>query len=107
MPPPWLGCHVSPSSSLNDIRLVVPDSCEVKIRFACEPVLGSQKRIGSSVAADVGAVLSSHVGRAGDEQSSKLTRYVLTLDWKKTLPVFRSTPIEGSPALLPRGAGAK
>src|SRR4051812_30984931 len=106
MPPPWLGCHVSPSSSLKDIRLVVPESCEVKTRFGCEPVLRSQKRIGSSVAADVGAVRSAHAARAGDEQSSKLTRYVLTFDWKKTSPVFQSTPIEGSPALLPSAAGA-
>src|SRR5437868_6248969 len=98
MPPPWLGFHVSPPSSLNDMRLVVPESCDAKTRLGCEPVSWSQKRIGSSVVAEVGAVLSSHVARAGEEQSSKLTRYVLTFDWKKTLPVLQSTPTDGSPA---------
>ncbi len=63
---------------------------------------------------------SSQRSRAGEEQSSKLVRSVLGPDWKKATPPvltlscfnvaslgFQSTPIEGSPALLPRVGGER
>ena len=84
MPAPWLGVHVSPSSSLKDMRLVAPASCEVKVR----PVRWSVKRIGSRLVTAFGALLSSQVVLAGEEVSSNVTRNVWVFDWKKTLPVL-------------------
>jgi hypothetical protein len=55
---------------------------------------------------EVGAILSSQVVFAGEEQSSNMTRRVWRFDSIKTFPVFQLVPIEGSPAVRPKGGGA-
>src|SRR5215471_6822445 len=113
MPPPWLGVHVFPSSSVNAEILSCPVSCETKVRL----VKRSVNKMASRLCSDsVGKVTFSHVALAGEVQSLNVMRNVcksvvmgsvaVPLASKKTFLVFQSTPQEGSPACWPRGAGA-
>src|ERR1700712_633965 len=97
--PPSLGSQFAPSSSVDAARLVVPESCELYQRFVC----WSMKPIGSSETADaVGKLTSLQLGTAGETLSSHVTRNAWRPAWNIVLPVFRSAPIDGSPALAPR-----
>ncbi len=77
-------------------------SSEVKAR----PVWKSVNRMGSKSTRLVGASCCTQVSWAGDEQSLKVVNRVWTSDWVATSPVNQSTPIEGSPAVVPRPPGA-
>src|ERR671920_562223 len=98
MPDPMLGVHVSPSSSVNAIRLVFAGSnCDTNVRLVVESV----KRIGSKVVIDVvGADLFTHA--AVPLPSLNVTRSVCTPAMNIALPLFQFRPMVGSPALLPR-----
>src|SRR5258708_4030241 len=102
MPAPCDGSQRSPSLSVMAEALsVVPKrSCETIVR----PTFESVQRIGSKLSVPViGDCLATHVevGLVGQE-SSKETRNVVTKDWKRTLPVTQSAPMDGSPASVPR-----
>src|SRR4051794_4070915 len=103
MPPPVLGFHVVPSSSVQQVAESWPVSWDSKVR----PVAWSVNRIGSRltvlpsgqpVAAP--AETSDHVAVAGDALSSKLTLNVESPAWYIVAPDFQLLPMEGSPALL-------
>src|SRR5215212_1451324 len=108
MPEPWLTVQFAPSSSVNDIKLVLPSSCETNVRLVRSgPVSLSVKRIGSEVTREVFAALtSSQVAGAGDAVSSHLIRRVSKDAINIAAPEFQFTPIVGSPAELPIAGGA-
>src|SRR5947209_19848951 len=100
MPAPYDGSHVWPSSSLMAEALVVvaKRSCETMV---C-PCFESVQRIGSKLSVPVmGLCLATQVaaGEVGQE-SSKVTRKVVSSDWKRTLPESQFAPIDGSPASM-------
>src|ERR1700754_1039394 len=97
----------APSSSVNDIKLALPSSCETNVRLVrLAPASLSVKRIGSSVSSEVfGALTSVHVAGAGDAVSSHFTRSVCKAATNIAFPVVQLTPIVGSPAELPSSAG--
>src|SRR3954469_579792 len=93
--------HVAPSSSENAMRLQARSNCETKVR----PVRGEVQRMGSKLVREVRLELTFvQVAAAGFTESSNATRKVCRLAWYITLPVFKFTPIEGSPALVPKRA---
>src|SRR5215211_1743129 len=108
MPEPWLMLQFAPSSSVNDIRLVLPSNWETNVRLVrFEPASLSVKRIGSDVTTEVLAALtSSHVADAGDAVSSHFTRRVCNEAINIALPDCQFTPMVGSPAELPNSPGA-
>src|SRR2546423_11486802 len=100
--PPWSGIHVSPSSSVKDERLVVPESCDTIVRLGEAPVLCSVTRIGSRLSAEVGALLSSQIDEGVDgHESLKETRKVVRYDWNMALPAFQLRPLLRQPASVP------
>ena len=110
IPEPWLGVQLAPSSSVYDMRLVRPRSCEENVR----PVAESVARMGSLVVMAFGGLTSSQLpsGRrvGGEVQSLKRRRRVLVLDRYMTVPplspisLFQLTPALGSPELCPLGS---
>src|SRR5215213_5259249 len=110
MPEPWLGIQLSPSSSVKDMRLALPRSCDEKVR----PVTGSVNRIGSSEVTAFAGLTSSQLpssrSRAGEVQSSKRTRRVLRPETYITVPplsaisLFQLTPRLGSPEACSPGS---
>src|SRR3954463_200435 len=99
MPQPIGFCvHVAPSSSVNAIRLQPPISCETNVRFVC----GSVQRMGSRLMVEVTvAPTLVQFAVAGVVLSLKLMRNVSRPDCTMALPVFRFTPMEGSPSPVP------
>src|SRR5262249_60555216 len=90
-------------SSVEDMRLVLPESWATKVRPSRESVA----RIGSRVRRLVrGKLTSCQKAVAGACESSKLTRRVSSPARNITLPVNQLTPTDGSPAPVPTGSGA-
>src|SRR5678815_2736676 len=103
MPDPWLMVQCAPSSSVNDIALAFPSSCETKVRLVrFGPASLSVKSIGSRLVIEVFVALtSSQVAGAGDALLSHLMRRVCNEATNMALPESQLTPIVGSPAELP------
>src|SRR6266446_3021942 len=111
-PQPWLNTQLSPSLNGDAVSvyaalLHAPASCDVKER----PVWRSVNKIGSSDSGALGALLFSQSACDGDTPSLKVTRNIVVPAWYIARPcgfcaVARPTPIDGSPAPVPRPAGA-
>src|SRR5215211_7311225 len=92
-----------PSSSVNDVALAFPSSCETNVRLVrFGPASLSVKRIGSRLVIEVFVALtSSHVAGAGGGVSSHLMRRGCNDATNIALPESQLTPIVGAPAAFP------
>src|SRR6267378_2131356 len=97
-PQPCEGSQVLASSSVNEVTLQAPSSCEAKVRLGPPKCPSSVKRIGSRLTREKGERLSSQLAVAGLKASLNVTRSVWLPASMKTLPVFQLTPMDGSPA---------